>query len=67
MPPPAEAFGSSVLGDTDYLSILTPETGTIGCTSHTWYRQGVQTPPPPPPPLRPPLLYLKVNFKVALL
>ena len=33
MPPPAqsaEAFGGSVLGDTDYLSILTPETGTIG-------------------------------------
>ena len=33
----AEAFEGSVLGDSDYLSILTPETGTIGFTCPTWY------------------------------
>ena len=29
-----EAVGGSVLGDTDYLSILTPETDTIGYEMH---------------------------------
>ena len=63
----AEAFGGSVLGDTDYLSILAPETVycasdirlrhtmRVNCTRHTWYRGGGRGsgPPPPPPCIRP--------------
>ena len=59
-----EAFGGSVLGDTDYLSILTPETGTyerVNCTRYTWYRRegegrgkgGGSAPPLPSPSIRP--------------
>ena len=60
MPPPmrsVETFGSSVLGDTDNLSILTPETGTIGyeMTANNGGGGGgggggASGPPPPPPP-----------------
>ena len=56
-PPPAqsaEAFGGSVLGDTDYLSILMPETGTISYEMHMKTAGGEgKGGSGPPPPLHP--------------